>query len=217
MSPLATPKIYHIVHLDRLPSIVTDGSLWCDAEIARRTEANADSGTTIGMNSIKQRRLTELTLSSHPSLYVGQCVPFHFCPRSIMLYVIHCANHPELSYRGGQGPILHLEADMQQTVGWADRNQRRWAFTLSNAGAYYLEDRADLALLDELDWAAIDARDWRDCKEGKQAEFLVEQSFPWELVSSIGVSSRKIYGQVRAALEEAHHQPHLAIRPEWYY
>ena len=80
-----------------------------------------------------------------------------------------------------------------------------------------LEDRADLALLDELDWAAIDARDWRDCKEGKQAEFLVEQSFPWELVSRIGVSSRQIYGQVRAALEEAHRQPHLAIRPEWYY
>ena len=55
MSPLATPKIYHIVHLDRLPSIIADGSLWCDAEIARRTEANADSGTTIGMNNIKQR------------------------------------------------------------------------------------------------------------------------------------------------------------------
>ena len=217
MPPPAAPKIYHIVHVDRLPSIIADGSLWCDAEIARRTEANADIGTTIGMNSIKQRRLTELTLNSHPSLYVGQCVPFYFCPRSIMLYVIHCANHPELSYRGGQGPILHLEADMQQTVGWADRNQRRWAFTLSNAGAYYVEDRADLALLDELDWAAIDARDWRDCKEGKQAEFLVEQSFPWELVSRIGVSSRQIYGQVRAALQEAHHQPHLAIRPEWYY
>jgi hypothetical protein len=25
-----------------------------------------------------------------------------------MLYVIHCANHPELDYRGGQEPIVHL-------------------------------------------------------------------------------------------------------------
>jgi hypothetical protein len=30
------PKVYHIVHVDRLPSIVSDGCLWCDAEVVRR-------------------------------------------------------------------------------------------------------------------------------------------------------------------------------------
>lgn len=217
MWPLATPSIYHIVHVDRLPSIVADSHLWCDAEIASRSEANSDAGTTIGLNSIKRRRLTQLTLNSHPGLYVGQCVPFYFCPRSIMLYVIHCANHPELSYRDGQDAILHLEADLRQTIRWADRQGRRWAFTLSNAGASYFRDRADLARLNELDWAAIHARDWRNRKEGKQAEFLVERSFPWELVGRIGVSSQPIHEQVRAALREADHQPHLEILPEWYY
>ena len=217
MPPPAAPKIYHIVHIDRLPFIIADGNLWCDAEITSRAEANPGMGPTIGMNSIKQRRLNELTLSSHPDLYVGQCVPFYFCPRSVMLYVIHCANHIELSYRGGQGPILHLEADLQQTTNWADLHQRRWAFTLSNAGAYYFEDRADLTRLDELDWSAIDARDWQDRKEGKQAEFLVEQSFPWKLVSRIGVSSRQVYTQVMAALHKADYQPRLEIMPGWYY
>ena len=74
-----------------------------------------------------------------------------------------------------------------------------------------------LAQLDELDWAAINARYWQDCKEAKQAEFLVERSFPWELISRIGVSSQQFYGEVRTALGEAEHQPHLAIMPEWYY
>ena len=110
MPPPAAPKIYHIVHVDRLPSIVAAGSLWCDAEIAQRSDANDDIGTTIGMNSIKQRRLNENGLNSHPGLYVGQCVPFYFCPRSIMLYMIHRADHAELSYRGGQGPVLHLRS-----------------------------------------------------------------------------------------------------------
>ncbi|MFZ0284265.1 MAG: DarT ssDNA thymidine ADP-ribosyltransferase family protein [Terriglobales bacterium] len=64
------PKIYHIVHVDRLPSIVADGHLWCDAGVVRRLPP----GTTIGMNNIKQRRLTELTLSSHPDLHVGDWV-----------------------------------------------------------------------------------------------------------------------------------------------
>lgn len=217
MPPTPAPKIYHIVHVDRLPSIISDDNLWSDAEILGRNAANPATGTTIGMNSIKQRRLTELTLTSHPGLYVGQCVPFYFCPRSIMLYVISQANHPELTYRGGQGPIVHLEADLHQSVAWADRNERRWAFTLSNAGSGYFEDRADLTRLGELEWEAIAARDWRDCKEGKQAEFLVEQSFPWELVSRIGVRSQQVFMQVSAALQNADHQPSLEIRPGWYY
>jgi hypothetical protein len=58
-----------------------------------------------------------------------------------MLYVIAQANHPHLSYRGGQSAIIHLEADLAASVVWANQNDRPWAFTLSNAGAAYFEDR----------------------------------------------------------------------------
>ena len=75
------PKLYHICHMDRLPSILADGCLWSDAEMARRTPA----GSTIGMSSIKQRRLSELTLSSYPDLHVGDCVPFY-----LGVYVVKC-------------------------------------------------------------------------------------------------------------------------------
>ena len=56
------PKIYHIVHVDRLPSVIAEGNLLCDAEIVRRAAANPahGMGTTIGMSSIKHRRLSEL-------------------------------------------------------------------------------------------------------------------------------------------------------------
>lgn len=215
--PPAAPQIFHIVHVDRLPSIIAEGGLLCDAEIVQRQAAGQDMGTTIGMSDIKQRRLTRLSLTSHPGLFVGQCVPFYFCPRSIMLYLLHRANHEELTYRGGQGPIVHLEADLRGTVAWANGNARRWAFTLSNAGASYFEDRADLAQLDEIDWDAVRARDWRGKKEGKQAEFLVEQSFPWDLVTRIGVRSQQVYGQVRAALQAVAHKPRVEIRSDWYY
>ena len=206
------PKIYHIVHVDRLMSIAADNSLWCDAEILRRERP----GTTIGMNSIKQRRLRNY-LSSHPGLHVGDCVPFYFCPRSVMLYVIHQANHPELTYRGGQGSIVHLEADLQQAVAWAEEQGLRWAFTLSNAGASYFEDRCDLSKLEEIDWDAVKATDWRQCKEGKQAEFLVEERFSWELISRIGVLSHQADRQTLAALEDASHSPPVEVIPGWYY
>ena len=206
------PKIYHICHVDRLASIVASGGLLSDAAILSAQLA----GTVIGMNHIKQRRLQELALASHPQLFVGQCVPFYFCPRSVMLFLIHRQN-AELSYQGGQGQIIHLQADLLDTVAWAQAQGRRWAFTLSNAGARYFEDRADLAQLDEIDWEAVNARDWRQCKEGKQAEFLLEHDFPWQLVEQIGVHSRPIYGQVAHALPAQGHRPRLEIEPGWYY
>jgi len=208
----ANPKIYHIVHMDRLPSIMADGCLWCDAKIAQRKPP----GTSIGMSNIKQRRLAELTLDSHPSLYVGDCVPFYFCPRSVMLYLIHRKNH-ELAYQGGQMPIIHLEADLQAVVNWAEENGQRWAFTLSNAGARYFEDRSDLAHLNEIDWTAVEATHWQACKEGKQAEFLLENNFPWHLVGRIGVSNKKAYAQVMNSLNGAGHRPVVEVICDWYY
>jgi hypothetical protein len=208
------PKIYHIVHIDRLPSIIADGCLWCDAEIAKRTAP----GTTIGMDSIKQRRL-KLPISSHTHLHVGDCVPFYFCPRSVMLYLIYKSNHPEMTYRGGQGPIVHLEADLHAAVAWTKKSRSRWAFTLSNAGANYFEDRGNLAHLNEIDWDAVKAKLWSvsSVKEHKQAEFLMENHFPWHLFGRIGVHSRAIYQQVVNALPANGHRPQVEVQPEWYY
>lgn len=209
----ANPKIYHIVHVDRLASIANDGCLWADSEVLDRQSP----GTTIGMSTIKARRLTELTLASHPNLYVGQCVPFYFCPRSVMLFLISRANHPNLAYRGGQQPIIHLEADLYTVIQWARDNNHRWAFTLSNAGARYFEDRADPADLDKLDWEAIAAHSWKHCQEGKQAEFLIERRFPWELIERIGVLGNSVYRTVVEALPRDAHRPRVEVKNDWYY
>ena len=115
----------------------------------------AKNGATIGMSDIKTLRLNQLTLQSHADLHVGECVPFYFCTRSIMLYLIYRGNDPQLNYRGGQEPIIHLECDLNASVAWAQANSRSWAFTLSNAGSVYFEDRDDLALLHEINWNAV--------------------------------------------------------------
>jgi hypothetical protein len=209
----AQPKIYHIVHTDNLSSIVGDGCLWSDSAMRER-----EGGTVIGMGGIKQRRLG-LPVSCHDGTKVGEYVPFYFCPRSIMLWVIHCANHPELAYRGGQQPILHLEADLHKVVEWAEANERRWAFSLSNAGAVYTQFRTGVDRLGDINWNAVSASDFRpaDIKEGKQAEFLVHQSFPWDLVEKIGIHSEGIATKVSAAIQGAAHRPQIEVKRGWYY
>ncbi len=212
MAMPARPKIYHICHVDRLASIIACNGLLSDAVIQQQPLP----GTVVGMNNIKQRRLTELQLSSHPGLFVGQCVPFYFCPRSVMLYLIYRRNS-ELTYQGGQESIIHLEADLHATVAWANAQAKRWVFTLSNAGAYYFEGRNNLAQLNQVNWDAVQANNWQQCKEGKQAEFLLEYGFPWQLVERIGVRNHLIHGQVANALPAQGHRPVVEIRPEWYY
>ncbi len=212
--PPARPKLYHITHVDNLQSIVADGGLFSDAELIRR----GGPAASIGMGIIKQRRLG-LPVKCHPGDFVGGYVPFYFCPRSIMLFLIHCANHPELTYRGGQGPILHLELDMYEVITWANAAPRRWAFSLSNAGAVYSEFRARVDQLDQVDWAAVAATDFRDprIKEGKQAEFLVQDFVPWRLVGRIGAQSATVQRRAMQAIGSVAHRPPVDLLGSWYY
>ena len=112
----AQPKIYHVTHGRNLARIMTEGCLWSDAEIISR----GGPEDAIGMSKIKRRRLEELPVACHPGTRVGQFVPFYFCPRSVMLHILHKANHPELAYREGQRPIVHLAADLHEVVTWAN-------------------------------------------------------------------------------------------------
>ncbi|NQT53884.1 DUF4433 domain-containing protein [bacterium] len=211
----ANPKVYHITHVRNLAGIVREGVLWSDA---KRIELGLDSHL-VGMSSIKERRLEHLTVTCHRGTKVGEYVPFYFCPRSIMLYILRMRNHPELSYRGGQGPIVHLQADLRATVAWAEANGRRWVFSDRNAGAGYALFFSDLDDLDKVNWQAIEAGDFRDAsvKEGKQAEFLLHECFPWELVEEVGVLGSDVLGQVRDVLSGAEHRPLAKCEPLWYY
>ena len=210
----AHPKIYHILHVDRLASVVAAGHLYSDAEVRRRRL----TGTTVGMQELKDNRLA-LPVSCHPGTLVGEYVPFYFCSRSIMLYLLHKGNHPNLAYRGGQGPIITLEADLRTVVARAVAGGRQWAFSLGNAATRYQEFRASLADLDAINWAHVAATQWNDpdVKEAKQAEFLLHTSFPWSLVSRIGVLSAPMQVKVAKLLETAAHRPPVHVRREWYY
>lgn len=205
-------KIYHIVHVDRLESIVSDGYLWCDTTVVKQES----TGTSIGIIDIKRRRATN-RLKSHDGLHVGDCVPFYFCPRSVMLYVIYRANHPAIMYRGGQSLIVHLEADFADVIAWANRNDCRWAFTSSNAGSGYFEDYCNESELNMINWSAVQAEDWRECMEEKQAEFLIEKRLPWTLVQRVGVENQRVMKQVLEAMRFTSHHPKIEIKSDWYY
>jgi len=206
-------RLYHITHVDNLQSIVRDGALLCDSTMRARDAPLA----SIGMSHIKQRRLL-LPVSCHPGTQVGEYVPFYYCPRSVMLYLINKGNSPDLAYAGGQDPILHLELDFDEVVYWAESNGKPWAIATTNAGAVYTQFYKDHSALQKLDWNAIGADDWRahDVREHKQAELLVYGHVPWTLVRRIGVNNNTIRDVVMNQLGPVDN-PLVEVLPQWYY
>ena len=134
-----------------------------------------------------------------------------------MLYVISQQNHPLLQYRGGQGPIVHLEADLHQVVQWARENNRFWAFSTIDAAHSAAAFYCALDRLNEINWSAVNAQSWMHCRDEKQAEFLVRESFPWHLIRRIGVHSHSMVQMARNAVGSATHRPNIEVRRDWYY
>ena len=213
--PPPRPKIYHITHGRNLDGIIADGCLWSDEQIITRGGPVA----AVGMRYIKKRRLESLSVDRHPGTKVGQYVPFYFCPRSVMLYILHMGNNPDLNYKEGQRPIVHLEADLHEVVTWADEMCRRWAFTDRNAGSGFFRSFHELSELIELDWNHIAANDFRlaEVKESKQAEFLVSESCPWHLFRRIGVIDETIARRVREIVSISDHRPDVVVQRSWYF
>jgi ssDNA thymidine ADP-ribosyltransferase, DarT len=133
-----------------------------------------------------------------------------------MLYLLYRGNHPDLEYQGGQQPILHLQADLHKTIEWAEQNGVRWAFSDGNAGSFYAQYYKRKGDLDKLNWEAIKSTDFRDAaiKEGKQAEFLLLDRFPWSLVEKIGVANPIVLAKVREIVQN---DIELLVEPTWYY
>ena len=200
--------IYHISHLRNLEHILAAGGLHCDRAAQMMKSVN------IGHAHIKERRLRR-DVPVGPKGTVGDYVPFYFAPRSPMLYAI--SRGAVQGYVEGQSPIIYICSTAEAVKG----SGLRWVFTEGHADMEFTDFFDDLKDLNKIDWNLMTARYWYDTdddpdrKRRRQAEFLVHEFFPWELVSYIGVydlSAAELVGK-----ELRGHIPRVGTEPGWYY
>ena len=208
-------KLYHITPVDSLQSIFRYEALFAESSLQK---LNLESGSVIGMQKLKIRRSNK-PVRCHVNLNIGDCVPFYYCPRSIMLYMIAKANHPELHNAVRQQQIVHLEFELDVVAKWALTNNKRWAITRTNATAAYTIFYKNMEALELINWSAVNANLWTDptIKEGKMAEFLLEGHAPSGIVSRIGVMNSETQTTVRKILVNHNVQIPVEVLPEWYY
>jgi hypothetical protein len=201
-----TVKVSHITHIDNLGSILEQSCLWSDAKRIELGLVNQN----IGYSHIKQRRLVR-PVNVAAGGTIGQYVPFNFCPRSVMLFVIHKGH---LDFQGGQDRVLHLISDTD-TIRLSNQH---CFFTDIHADLDYAEQVDDFDRIGELDiQRIINEQYWKDFKEEKQAEFLAFEAVPWATIQQIGVKTQAIADEVNVLLQAAQHKPEVVVRPEWYY
>jgi len=202
----ANPSIYHITHVTNLPSIVEHGCLWSDSQ---RIAKNLVS-RNIGYSHIKERRLNRDVTAGHGGK-LGDYVPFNFCNRSIMLYVV---SKGHTDYTGGKDEVVHLVSSVNTAIKLGEP----WAFTDQHADLAYATYFDSTAKLGEVDWNVMPLTHWGgndEVKAKRQAEFLVHNRFPWSAVERIGVKSAAVAAKVQALLSGG--TIDVSVQPGWYY
>jgi len=198
--------IYHITDVTNLPGILKAGGLKSDCTM------DEVEHTPIGYSHIKERRMKVIRIPCRGDRFVGEFVPFYYCPRSPMLYVVNKGSTGRPA--GCQKSILHLVS----TVAIGVSLKREWAISDGNAGAAYPSFYDSLAKgVAAIDWKAVRATDWREVTNQKQAEFLVADFFPWTGVQSIGCHDSSVAEQVRVLLTPHAYRPTVQAQPGWYY
>jgi hypothetical protein len=210
---MPTP-IFHITNTANLPSILAHDGLWCD----RERQTRCPDAVNIAYQDLKGRR-------ANTSVYVGprgnlcDYVPFYFAPRSPMLLAISNGHVP--GYVGGKEGVVYLVTSCE-TVSHAGLP---FVFTDGHAVKRLTNQFDDLAKLTEIDWPLMRARWWNDTdqdgdrKRRRQAEFLVRDFCPWQIIEGIGVYDEKRAAAVRETLANASapHSPDVKIKRAWYY
>jgi hypothetical protein len=197
--------IYHITDVENLPGILAAGGLRSDTAMAEHSPA------VIGYGHIKQRRMTQIRVDCCAGRFVGEFVPFYFCPRSPMLFTVNRGNTGRPP--GCQRTIVHLVSSLAAGI-----NQNRpWAISDGNAGAFHAAFSSELAALGGLDWAAIRATQWQGRTHEKSAEFLLADFFDWTGFHAVGCYNTETAQRVQSMLTHSAHRPAVSVEPTWYY
>jgi hypothetical protein len=206
-------SIYHITHLRNLQSIIDAGGLMAKNALDRQQINYAD----IAHQSIQDRRAT-VQVPCGAKGVLHDYVPFYFAPRSPMLYTIKMGN--VAGYQEGQNPVIYFVCEAESISS----TRIEFAFTDGHAIIGYSSFYNNLNTLDDvIDWNVMKTNYWADTDEDgdrkrrRQAEFLIHQFCPWDLIREIGVINPQMKGKVEELLQNVNYCPPVRVYSSWYY
>jgi hypothetical protein len=210
-APPQSTWVYHFTPIENLPGILESDGLACNNQCETQQ-------ISVAHQHIQDRRRRK-RVPCGPGGNLHDYVPFYFCNRSPMMYAIN--GGAVASYDKGQGELVYLVLKLQ-SVAEAGLD---FVFTDRHAATGYAAFYTDPADLREIDWDLMPATWWNntpeypDRKERKQAEFLVHDFVPWDLVEFLAVMTPRMKERVETVLARHPTSARRPVRVErgWYY
>ncbi|MBK1792512.1 DUF4433 domain-containing protein [Persicirhabdus sediminis] len=218
---LENTPVFHITHVDNLPSILKKGAL------LSTNSARGKTKTSIANEEIQTRRATRL-VSLAPGGVLHDYVPFYFAPRAPMLYCNHLGS---IQNARAQGEIIYFVTTAQIL---ADNNG--FVFYDRHAVLAHATCYNQLLDLQKIDWRIFfehptvsgyakywqDRYDtnkphWSSRKEVRQAEFLVHESMHIDNIQKIVTQNSETAVRVNVALQAAASTLTVEVKPDWYF
>jgi hypothetical protein len=225
-------RIYHLTHITNLAGILNSGCLLADASDAWAARPAVD------ISSAPNREARRAALvSGTDGRAVAGFVPFFLSPNATLWdSIITSTDDPRLSRdaqrsevfdfvilvstvrkvidaqagagaTGAGAPGLGAQALGTLTLGIVAVADGDAAGTLTRFGATpESSERVLRRLRAEKDALAI-----------LESELLVEEAFPFELVTLVGVANDKVRDVVRGILASSGHRPKVAVYPPWFH
>jgi hypothetical protein len=124
----------------------------------------------------------------------------------------------QLSYHGGQAPILHFETDLRTVVAWVNAHPALSVHALEYRLVFFRGPQQSCVCLGEINGAAVQARDWRAHREGKAGG--VPAGAPLSVAP--GRAHRRSAGRLSTtmwSIPYASHRrrPTVEVRADWCY
>jgi len=200
--------IYRIVHIENLPKLLAWGCDWAPI----RAKAQGFQKKPIHHQDIMDKRERAAVCVS-PGGVVADYVGFYFGPKSPMLYAVR---QGKVEGYKGQREIIYLTATAEDI----EAAKLPFAFTDGHAIISYVNHYNQLTDLAKLNWNAITAQYWNNLVDGRcrrQAEFLIKDHFPLNLLREIGVMDEPMRQKVADLFEPTNFRPLIQVHKEWYF
>jgi hypothetical protein len=214
--------LFHITAIDNLAKIVTTSCLLSKSSLYQQAIQHA----SIAYEHIQDRRARR-PVPVAPGGMLHDYVPFHFGPRSPMLFTIHQGNVPGCTHT--QEDIVHLCTTAQDVAAAG----LPFVFSDFHAVLDYAQFSKDLKDLSRIDWPLFFEQPlrggycpyWKNDsaphhmrrKETRQAEFLVHQKVPIAAIKGIAACTDTAATRVRTVLQQVGWNVPVKTVPAWYY
>lgn len=209
---MSQTPILHFTHESNLLRIFDQGCLLCD----RLCRSYGSSVRSIAYDSIKRKR-AQTIVEVPPGGTLDDYVPFYFGPRSPMMYTYRNGNVTGRAEDLSELVYLVSEAEKVASQGmpyaFTDGHPivepRSFFNNLDNLG------EVDLDLMRERWW--YDTNEYPDRKRRRQAEFLVWERMPLELISYFATKTESKRAEVEGLLRSKGLQTPCRAYRNWYY